>query len=35
MFMKTRPSRAVGKVSDCKSRGHEFDPGTIPYFRGD
>ena len=32
---------AVGKVSgnrcesDCRSRGHEFDPGLVPYFRGD
>ena len=22
-------------VSDCKSRGREFDPGPVPYFRGD
>ena len=22
-------------VSDCSSRGHEFDPGPVPYFRGD
>ena len=21
--------------SDCRSRGHEFDPGPVPYFRGD
>ena len=21
--------------SDCKSRGREFDPGPVPYFRGD
>ena len=33
--------RAVGKVSgnrcksDCRSRGREFDPGPVPYFRGD
>ena len=32
---------AVGNVSgyrcasDCRSRGREFDPGQIPYFRGD
>ena len=32
---------AVGNVSgnrcksDCKSRGPEFDPGPVPYFRGD
>ena len=22
-------------VSDCRSRGCEFDPGPVPYFRGD
>ena len=22
-------------VSDCRSRGCEFDPGPAPYFRGD
>ena len=22
-------------VSDCRSRGREFDPGPVPYFRGD
>ena len=33
--------RAVGNmsgyrcVSDCRSRGREFDPGPVPYFRGD
>ena len=21
--------------SDCRSRGREFDPGPVPYFRGD
>ena len=32
---------AVGKVSsyrcvsDCRSRGREFDRGPVPYFRGD
>ena len=25
----------VGNLSDCRSRGREFDPGTLPYFRGD
>ena len=20
--------------SDCRSRGHKFDPGPVPYFRG-
>ena len=28
-------SRAFGKLSDCRSRGCEFDPGPVPYFRGD
>ena len=37
----TRLCMAVGNmpdcryVSDCRSRGQEFDPGPIPYFRGD
>ena len=32
---------AVGNVSgyrslsDCRARGHEFDPGPVPYFHGD
>ena len=35
------PRSAVGNVSgyrcvsDCRSRGLEFDPGLVPYFRGD
>ena len=35
------PGSAVGNVSghrcvsDCRSRGREFDPGPVPYFRGD
>ena len=35
------PHSAVGNVSgyrcvsDCNSRGREFDPGPVPYFRGD
>ena len=35
------PRSAVGNVSgyrcvsDCLSRGREFDPGPVPYFRGD
>ena len=35
------PRSAVGNVSgyrcvsDCRSRGREFDPGPAPYFRGD
>ena len=37
----TGPRSAVGSVSgyrcmsDCRSRGREFDPGPVPYFRGD
>ena len=35
------PRSAVGNVcgnrckSDCRSRGREFDPGQVSYFRGD
>ena len=35
------PRSPVGNVSgnrcksDCRSRGREFDPGPVPYFRGD
>ena len=37
----TGPRSAVGNVSgyryvsDCNSRGREFDPGPVPYFHGD
>ena len=37
---KTGPRSAVSNVSgyrsvsDCNSRGREFDPGPVPYFRG-
>ena len=37
----TGPRSTVGNVSgyrcvsDCRSRGREFDPGQVPYFRGD
>ena len=37
----TGPRSAVGNVSDyrcvsdCNSRGREFVPGPVPYFRGD
>ena len=37
----TRPRSAVSNVSgnrcesDCRSRGRKFDPGPVPYFRGD
>ena len=39
--LPTGPRSAVGNVSgyrcvsDCISRGCEFDPGPVPYFRGD
>ena len=38
---QTGPRSAVGNVSgyrcvsDCNSRGREFDPGPVPYFLGD
>ena len=38
-FQFTGPRSAVGNVSgyrcvsDCRSRGCEFDPGPVPYFR--
>ena len=41
LHSKSGPRSAVGNVSgyrcvsDCKSRGREFDPGPVPYFRGD
>ena len=41
MLCMTGPRSAVGNVSgyrcmsDCRSRGREFDPGPVPYFRGD
>ena len=41
LFAKAGPRSAVGNVSgyrcvsDCRSRGREFDPGQVPYFRGD
>ena len=37
----TGPRSAAGNVSgyrcvsDCRSRGRKFDPGSVPYFRGD
>ena len=40
-YANTGPRSAVGNVSgyrcvsDCRSRGREFDPGPVPYFRGD
>ena len=40
-YIFTGPRSAVGNVSgyrcvsDCRSRGREFDPGPVPYFGGD
>ena len=37
----TRPYSAVDNVSDCRygcdcrSKSRAFDPGQVPYFRGD
>ena len=37
-YLFTGPPSAVGNVSgyrcvsDCRSRGREFDPGPVPYF---
>ena len=28
-------SRSYRCASGCRSRGREFDPGLVPYFRGD
>ena len=39
--LSTGPHSAVCNMSDnrwesdCRSRGHEFDPGPVPFFRGD
>ena len=39
--IKTGPSSAVSNMSgnrcesECRCRGHKFDPGPVPYFRGD
>ena len=33
--VNAEPRSAVGKVFDCRSRGREFDPGPVLYFRGD
>ena len=41
IIVRTGPHSAVGNMSDyrcasdCRSRGREFDPGPVPYFRGD
>ena len=41
IYKKAGPRSAVGNmsgyrcVSDCRSRGREFDPSPVPYFRGD
>ena len=33
-FIITEPHSTVGSESDCRSRGHKFDPGPVPYFHG-
>ena len=39
ILFSTGPGNPVGNmsnyrgVSDCRSRGHEFDPGMVPHFR--
>ena len=39
--ISTGPRSSVGNMSgnrcesDCRSRGRKFDPGLVPYFRGD
>ena len=41
LVISTGLRSAIGNVSgnrcesDCRSRGLEFDPGPVPYFRGD
>ena len=41
ILLMTGPRSAVGNVSGnrcesaCRSRGREFDPRLVPYFRGD
>ena len=30
-FLSSSPVAAFGSGFDCRSRGHEFDPGPIPY----
>ena len=34
-FQFTGSHSAVSKVSDCRSRGSEFNSGPVPYFPGD
>ena len=40
-YVQTGPLSSVGNVSgnryesDCRSRGRQFDPCLVPYFRGD
>ena len=29
------PGIAVDNMSDCRSRGQKFDPGSVPYFPED
>ena len=41
ILLFTGQRSAVGSMSgnrcesDCRSRGRKFDPGPVPYFRGD
>ena len=35
-FITSEPGVSGNRCeSDCRSRGREFDPGPVPYFRGD
>ena len=34
MRVFTGPHDAVDSESDCRSRGHKFDPSSVPYFLG-
>ena len=33
--LDTMPVSVVGNASDCRSRGCQFDPGPVHFFRGD
>ena len=33
--MKFVPLLEFQNMSDCRSRGHKFDPSPVPYFHGD
>ena len=34
-IQKLKPCSTVCNMSDCRSRGHKFDPGPVPYFCGE